>query len=124
MPIQKGKEKEYAALEKAMIEKGLNSSVRLARWFFNLIDLGKLDIESIIYTFCHTAELYEMFGIRDDEKLRIFFVIKNIAIFHDKGEEFRIAWNIYWLKDNWALIAAKQMPNQRFIFNPYIKTTP
>ena len=122
MPIKKGKEKEYRAWETAMIEKGLNSSVRLSKWFFNLIDLGRLDIESIIYTFCHTAELYEMFGIAKNERCRIFFSIKTVVEYHSKGEEFRVAWNFYWLKDHALEIEARKRPGVRYIFNPYIKT--
>lgn len=120
MPIQKGREKEYKALEKAMIEKGLSSSVRLARWFFNLIDLGRLDIKSIIFTFCHTAELYEMFGIEESEMWRIFFSIKAIIVFHDKGEEFRNAWNSYWLKDDWERVESLK-ENEKYVINPYMK---
>ena len=120
MPIQKGKEKEYKALEKAMIEKGLNSSVRLARWFFNLIDLNRLDIASIIYTFCHTGELYEMFGIEENEQWRIFFSIKAVILFHNKGEEFRNAWNLYWLKNDWEMVET-QKGQERYVINPYIK---
>lgn len=121
MPIKNGKAKEYKAWETASKEKGLGSSVCLARWFSNLIDLERLDIKSIIYTFCHTAELYEMFGIQESEKWRIFFSVKAIVDFHDKGEVFRVAWNFYWLKDSVLEIEARKKPGERYVANPYIK---
>lgn len=121
MPIKNGREKEYRAWEMALNEKGLSSSVRLTRWFLNLIDLGRLDIKSIIYTFCHTKELYEMFDILESEKCRIILVIKAIIEYHDKGEEFRLAWNYYWLKNDALVIEAMKKPGARYVFNPYIK---
>ncbi|MHB9019510.1 MAG: hypothetical protein ACYC3G_01345 [Minisyncoccota bacterium] len=121
MPVKKEKESEYKAWKKAMLEKNMKPIVRLANWFFNLIDIGKLDIRSIIFTFCHTGELYEMFGIPENQKWQIFFSVKAIVEYHDKGEEFRNAWNFYWLKDSVLEVEARKKPGERYIANPYIK---
>ncbi|MEK7463219.1 MAG: hypothetical protein AAB621_02560 [Patescibacteria group bacterium] len=122
MPVRKNKESEYKAWARAMLEKNMRPIVRLAAWFFNLIDSGKLDIKSIIYTFCHTGELYEMFGISESAKWKIFFSVKAIVEYHDRGEEFRLAWNFYWLKNDALIIEAiKKTDEKRYIFNPYIK---
>jgi len=121
MPIRQDKEREYKVWKRAMLEKKQKAIVRLAGWFFNLIDLGRLDIKSIIYTFCHTGELHEMFGVSDNDKWQIYFSIKAIVDYHDKGEEFRNAWNFYWLKDSVLEIEARKKPGERYLANPYIK---
>ncbi len=121
MPVRKEKKAEFKDWQNLMKEKGHEPIVRLAKWFFNLIDLNKLDIKSIIYTFCHTGELFEMFGIRDNDKWQIFFAIKAVVDFHDRGEEFRVAWNFYWLKDSILEIEIRYKKGERYIANPYIK---
>ena len=123
MPLKKDKEKEYEKWKKEMKEEGLEPFVRLARWFFNLIDLGKMDIGSIIYTFRHTCELYEMFGISERNKSNIFFSIRAIVDYHDRGEEFRIYWNAAFLGMGYALEIEimYQKENKRYLFNPYKK---
>ena len=122
MPVKKDKESEYKAWIKAMLEKKMKPIVRLADWFFNLIDVGKLDIGSIIFMFCHTGELYEMFGITETDKLKIYFSVKAIVEYHDKGEEFRTAWNTYWWQKGAEFkVDSKRMSDVKYIFNPYIK---
>ncbi|MDO8442760.1 MAG: hypothetical protein Q7S81_00660 [bacterium] len=127
MPARKDREREYKIWQKVMLEKNMRSIVRLVAWFFNLINLGKLDISSIIYIFCRTKELYEMFGILESEKCRIILAIKAVIEYHDKGEEFRLLWNFYWqnfywLKGNAFMIEAiKKSEGKRYVFNPYMK---
>ncbi len=121
MPVRKDKKKEYKDWEIFMLEKDHKPIIQLAKWFFNLIDLKKLDIKSIIFTFCHTGELYEMFGISENDKWQIFFSIKAVVEYHDRGEEFRNVWNFYWLKDSMFDMEARKKPGDKYIANPYIR---
>jgi hypothetical protein len=123
MPVRNDRRKEYEDWKKKMLEEELDKFVRLALWFFNLIDVGKMDIGSIIYTFWHTCELYEMFGITDEGKRNIIFSIRAVADFHNKGEEFRIRWNSLFLGEKYVLEmeARNAREKKRYVYNPYEK---
>ena len=122
MPVRKDKESEFKDWQRLMTEKGHKPIIRLAKWFFNLIDLNRLDIKSIIYIFCHTCELFEMFGIKDNDKWQIYIAIKAVVDYHDRGEEFRMTWNYYWLKVDAVEIEMRHREvNKKFTVNPYIK---
>ncbi|MCL5017332.1 MAG: hypothetical protein M1155_01550 [Patescibacteria group bacterium] len=122
MPVRNDKGKEYEDWKKKMLKEGLEHFIRLTEWFFNLIDLGKMDIGSIIYIFGHTCELYEMFGISDGDR-NIIISIRAVADFHDKGEEFRIRWNSFFLGEAYVLEmeVRNKNENKRYVYNPYEK---